>query len=127
MRIRLQDGLPYITASITYGGQSLQLENVLLDTGSVGTIFSTDRLLTMGLRYEPDDFVHRIRGIGGSEFVFTKRIDQLTVGDLQISDFEIEVGAMEYGFEIDGIIGMDCLTQVRAVIDLGQLEIQSTQ
>jgi hypothetical protein len=78
MRIRLQDGLPYITASITYQGHSLQLENVLLDTGSVGTIFSTDRLLEIGLRYESDDFVHRIRGVGGSEFVFTKPVFDTT-------------------------------------------------
>ena len=67
--------------------------------------------------------VHRIRGVGGTEFVFTKRVDRLSVGDLQVNDFQIEVGAMDYGFDIDGIIGMDFLTQVGAIIDLAKLEV----
>ena len=37
--------------------------------------------------------------------------------------FEVEIGAMAYGFEIAGIIGMDFLAGVGAVIDLAQLEI----
>ena len=123
MKIRLQDGLPYITASLTYRGQQLSFRNVLLDTGSAGAIFSTDRVLTIGLTYEPDDSIHRIRGVGGAEFVFAKRVDSLAVGKLQVNDFQIEVGAMDYGFDIDGIIGMDFLIQVGAIIDLAKLEI----
>ena len=126
MKIRLQDGLPYVTTSLTRRDQQLTLDNVLLDTGSVGTIFSTDKVLAVGLQYEADDIVHRIRGVGGAEFVFTKKVDLLSVGELQVADFEIEVGGMDYGFEIDGIIGMDFLTQVGAVIDLARLEIYQT-
>ncbi len=125
MKIRLQDGLPYVTASLTYQRQQLSFRNVLLDTGSAGAIFSTDRLLTIGLTYEPNDRVHRIRGVGGTEFVFTKRIDFLAVNELQANNFQIEVGAMDYGFDIDGIIGMDFLIQVGAVVDLAKLEIYS--
>lgn len=123
MKVQLRQGLPYITAKIEYEGRQLELSNVLLDTGSVGSIFSTDKLLTIGLHYEPDDLVHRIRGVGGAEFVFTKQIGCLALDELQVTNFEIEVGAMDYGFEIDGIIGMDFLTKVGAVIDLLHLEI----
>ena len=123
MKIRLRDGLPYVTASLTYQGQRLSFGNVLLDTGSAGAIFSTDRVLTIGLTYEPDDRVHRIRGVGGTEFVFTKRVDCLAVSELQVNDFQIEVGAMDYGFDIDGIIGMDFLIQDGAIIDLAKLEM----
>jgi predicted aspartyl protease len=123
MNIRLGDGLPYVMVSITHHGQQLSLENVLLDTGSVGTIFPTDKVLAIGLQYEADDTVRRIRGIGGAEFVFAKKVDRLSLGELQVNNFEVEVGAMDYGFEIDGILGMDFLTQVGAVIDLAKLEI----
>jgi len=123
MKIHLRDGLPYVTASLTYQGQQLSFKNVLLDTGSAGAIFSTDRVLTIGLMYEPDDRVQRIRGVGGTEFVFTKRVDSLAVGKLQVNNFQIEVGAMDYGFDIDGIIGMDFLIQVGAIIDLAKLEM----
>ena len=77
--------------------------------------------------YGANDPVHRIRGIGGSEFVFTKRLDQLAMGELHMLNFEVEIGAMSYGFEIDGIVEKDFLAGVAAVIDLGQLEVHQGQ
>jgi predicted aspartyl protease len=124
MKIGLAKGLPYIKASIEYRGRRLTLKNVLLDTGSASSVFSADKLLDIGLQYEPQDTIHRIRGVGGAEFVFTKTVDRLALGKLKAVDFEIEVGAMEYGFEIDGIVGMDFLAQVGALIDLARLEIR---
>lgn len=41
--------------------------------------------------------------------MFIKKIERLSSGALQIEDFEIEVGAMDYGIDIDGIIGIDFL------------------
>jgi hypothetical protein len=32
---------------------------------------------------------------------------------------------MEYGVELDGILGMDYLASVGAVIDLGQMELRA--
>ena len=123
MKIRVEDGLPYITASLTYRGQSLQIEKALLDTGSAGTVLSADRVLDIGLQYEMSDIVHRIRGVGGAEFVYSKQIDRFAVDDLEVREFEVEIGAMDYGFQIDGIVGLDFLLQVGASIDLAQLEI----
>ena len=124
MNIQVRDGLPYVTVTLLYGGQQLDLANVLLDTGSAGTLLAADQVLAVGLQYEVDDPVQRIRGIGGAEFVFVKRIDHLSVGELQVSDFEVEVGALDYAFDIDGIVGTDFLLQVGAVIDLSRLEIR---
>ncbi len=109
-----------MSMSLLFRGRQLDLKNVLLDTGSASSIFSADRLLDIDLRCEPTDILNRIRGVGGTEFVFSKTIDQLSLGDLTVADFEIEIGAMDYGFnfELDGIVGMDFLEQVGAVIDL---------
>lgn len=125
MKIRIKNGLPYVSATLAHRRQRVTLKNVLLDTGSAGTIFSTDKVATIGLTYEPDDFVHRIRGVGGSEFVFTKRVDELQMGGLKVSRFELEVGAMNYGFDMDGIIGLDFLTAVGALIDLDGMELRA--
>lgn len=124
MRIRIKNGLPYISATLEHRRQRVTLKNVLLDTGSAGTIFSTDKVAAIGLTYEPDDFVHRIRGVGGSEFVFTKRVDGLKVGSLQVAGFELEIGAMNYGFDMDGIVGLDFLTAVGAIIDLDEMKLR---
>jgi len=123
IRIQVRDGLPYVTVTLHYRGQQMDLANVLLDTGSAGTLFAADQVLAVGLQYEANDLVQRIRGVGGAEFVFLKRLDHLSVGELQVSDFDIEIGAVDYGFAIDGIIGTDFLLQVGALIDLSRLEI----
>ena len=124
MRIRLEDGLPFVSVTLRHGGHALEIENALLDTGSAGTLVSADRLLAIGLQYEPNDPIHRIRGVGGADFVFTKQVEVVSMGQLQVVDFAVEVGAMEYGFEIDAIVGMDFLVAVGAVIDLTSLEIR---
>lgn len=38
IKIKELSELPFIEATVTFGGQSLKLENVLIDTGSAGTI-----------------------------------------------------------------------------------------
>lgn len=123
MNLSIRYELPFVTITIRYKGRNLELDNVLLDTGSAGTLFHVERLMTIGLLMEPEDMIRRIRGVGGTEFVFSKRVDELSVGDLSVSHFDIEVGAMDYGFDLDGIIGLDFLRAVRAKIDLGALTI----
>lgn len=123
MNLSIRYEFPFVTVTIRYKGRNLELDNVLLDTGSAGTLFHVERLMTIGLLMEPEDMIRRIRGVGGTEFVFSKRVDELSVGDLSVSHFDIEVGAMDYGFDLDGIIGLDFLRAVRAKIDLGALTI----
>lgn len=121
--IRLAHGLLFASASLLYSGKQMVCRNVLIDTGSAGTVFSVERVLAVGIHPEPDDAIRELRGVGGTEFVFVKKIDKLGLGDFGISDFEIEIGAMDYGMEIDGIIGLDFLLKMKAKIDLEQLKI----
>ena len=123
MKLKLKNGLPFVSVELFYHGRSLCMDSVLVDTGSTGTIFSADQLSKVGIFLDVEDKLRRIIGVGGSEFVFTKLIQQLAMDDLIVKNFNIEVGEMNYGFEIDGIIGMDFLSQVNAVVDLAQLEI----
>ena len=50
-------------------------------------------------------------------------VARLAIGDRDVVDFDAEVGEMDYGFEIGGILGMDFLRAARAIIDLGELTI----
>ena len=124
MKIEIQDGLPFVTVTITQGKKQLRLENVLLDTGSTGSIFSSDRLEEAGIHPHDTAWIRRITGVGGDEFVVETAVDQVTVGELQVTDFIIEAGAMDYSFALDGIIGFDFLQQTGAMIDLDEMQIQ---
>ncbi|MFO7679586.1 MAG: retropepsin-like aspartic protease [Chloroflexota bacterium] len=124
MKIEVQGGLPFVTVEITQGDKQLQLENVLLDTGSAGSIFSSDRLKEAGIHPQETAWIRRITGVGGDEFVVETAVDSVKVGQLQVQDFIIEAGAMDYSFLLDGILGFDFLQATQAVIDLGMMEIR---
>ena len=124
MNIRLQAGLLYVPVHLIFRGKDLALDDVILDTGSAGSIFSADALLAVDLAPEPHDRLRRIRGVGGVEFVFTKILDKLEAAPLEARSFEVEVGALDYGFPVDGILGVDFLVQVGAVIDLASMELR---
>lgn len=121
IRIKEDFGLPFVEASITFRGKSIHLDNVLIDTGSAGSIFNVNKLETIDVKPEPEDVTRTIQGIGGLEFVYSKKMDQIIVNEeIKVNHFLIELGSMDYGIEIDGIIGYDFMRKVGLVIDLGQ-------
>lgn len=124
MQLTLKDDLPFVALTLTYKGATLVVPEVLVDTGSAGTILAADQVANIALLPEPGDLLHTVRGVGGSEAVFTRRVDCLQVDGHAVEHFEIEIGGMEYGFAISGILGMDYLTRVGAVINLKTLALE---
>lgn len=126
MEINISNGLPFVSLTMTYTGQQMELKQVLLDTGSYSTIISSDKLHEIGLTYEPNDKIRQIRGVGGTEFVFTKELEKIKVDNYVLSGFSVEVGSLDYGFELDGILGMDYLIRSRAIINFSCMELNIT-
>lgn len=126
MRLQLRDNLPFVSITVNHQGKKINIKNVLVDTGSGGTILAADVLSKIGIVPQADDTLHTIFGVGGNEVVFTRKIDELKVGTFTIKQFEIEIGGMDYGFNIQGILGMDFLISAGAKIDLEKLEIEFT-
>ena len=124
--IVLRQRLPFTTLSLTYNGMTLTLENVLLDTGSASTIIATDSVASIGLKPFPDDPIHEVFGVGGSEAVVEKIVPVIRIDGSTLRDFTIELGGMDYGFALDGIAGLDLLLAVHANIDLDALELYAT-
>lgn len=123
MQLHLKHDLPFTAVEVVYQGTSIEIQNVLVDTGSASTIFSVDALAALNVAPLPSDTLHMIRGVGGTEVVFMRRMDEVRLGDKRLGEVEVEVGGMDYGFEISGILGMDLLLAAGAVIDLPQLQL----
>jgi len=123
MRLILRDSLPWITLVIEDAGKRIEVPDVLVDTGSAITLISADVAAQVGIHPSPSDKLYFIRGVGGHEVVYARKIDGIGIGQPQVADFQVEIGGMDYGFPIHGILGMDFLRATAARIDLGQLEI----
>lgn len=124
MQLTLKDELPFTTLKIAYQGAEIEVADVLVDTGSASTILSADIMAQIGITPEPTDMLHTVRGIGGTEVVFTRQVDHLQIDQQRLSQFQIEIGGMDYGFGISGILGMDFLVQAGAIIHLRDLELE---
>jgi predicted aspartyl protease len=123
MHLQVKGDLPFITLIVAYQGSTVEISNVLVDTGSATSILSADQVSKIHLIPAPEDILYTIRGVGGSEVVFSRQVDYLQVGEQQVANFQIEVGGMDDGFDIDGILGMDFFTRAGAVIDLNKFEL----
>lgn len=124
--ISINHGLPFITVTLRANNQQLRVDNVLLDTGSAASVFKTDDLESIGVFVAATDRVRFMHGIGGREAVVEKTIEGLEIGNLTVSSFSIQLGALDYGFELNGILGMDFLRLSGAIVNLRTLVIEGS-
>ncbi|MNI02558.1 hypothetical protein D3C73_554400 [compost metagenome] len=125
MKIHLQHGLPFVSVTVVFRGNELRMDNVLLDTGSASTLFNADLVRGIGVIPEGNDVVDTIRGVGGIEYVYTKSLDAIHFDNFNIEEFQVEIGSMDYGMEIDGIIGFDFMLAAGLVIDTKLMTVKS--
>ena len=69
MKLTLIDNLPFVTVALTYRGKTIQIDSVLIDTGSVTTILSADDVASIDIYPPQDDNLYTIRGVGGNDAV----------------------------------------------------------
>ncbi len=124
MKLQVDRGLLLTQLEIHHNNKVLMLERVLLDTGSATTLLSAEKLLEIGVTYDLEDSLSTMRGIGGSETVFGKTLQEIRIEAQAVEGFKVQVGSMDYGFVLDGILGLDFLMAVGAVIDLHNLEMR---
>lgn len=124
MKIRVLNDLPIVSANIEVAGKYAVFRSALLDTGSFGSLFRIDILAEAGIQITDTAQLSKIYGVGGYENVLTLQIDKLQVGELEITNPFIQTGAMNYGIDIDAIIGFDFFKTSRAVVDFDRFELR---
>jgi len=122
-KLFVDNGLLLTDMELTFRGGQLILQRVLVDTGSGSTIISTDLAEKIGIIAEENDMIYRISGVGGSEFVFSKAVNSIKIGNMEVQSFTLEVGAMNHDFNLDGIIGLDLLQEIKAIINIDMLTL----
>lgn len=123
MRLVIKSGLPFISIIVAYRDQQITVHDILIDTDSASTILAAGIAAKIGIVPEHDDVLRTIRGVGGTEVVFVRQVNYVQIDEAQLKQYPIEIGGMDYGFAINGILGMDFLTQTGAIINLHTSEV----
>ena len=97
------------------------------DIMGMGLEFGTHALERMEERGVSREMVFDILGDADTIITAADEHDNthyVKVEELWADDFEIEVGAMNYGFDLDGILGVNFLIRAGAVVDLTRTEVR---
>ncbi|MFZ3132431.1 MAG: retropepsin-like aspartic protease [Desulfosporosinus sp.] len=124
MKIEFRDGLLFTSFQISFRGSSKVIENIVIDTGAAESIISPDAVEDIGIFAEPEDSVNSFYGIGGSlHNFFSKNVEDINLGSYSMSDTKMDFGVIDPKGDINGLLGLDLLTKIGAVIDLKSLSL----
>lgn len=122
MNTEYRDGLLFTEMSLKWLGKTVNIDNVVIDTGASHSLISSDVAEFIGILYANGDKIVSMYGIGGQEFAFRKKIDGVFLGRKFTEGIELDFGYLgDDG--INGLIGLDLLMASKAIIDLNKLEI----
>jgi hypothetical protein len=119
----VRDGIPFTSVTVTVGRNSAHFLNVVIDTGSAGSMFNVDILADSSIALDGTEIIDRVRGVGGQEHILYKWVDDVQIGGISVGRFQIQTGNVNYGWGIDGILGFDVLSALGVTIDLVQMAI----
>ena len=124
MNIRFQDGLLFTSIQIFFRGSTKVIENIVIDTGSAETIISPDAVEDIGIFAEMDDSVNSFYGVGGGlHNFFSKKVEKIKLGHVSLKEVKLDFGVIDPKGNINGLLGLDLLMMLGAVIDLKRLSL----
>jgi predicted aspartyl protease len=121
VKIENIDQLISVPLTIKYKDKEIKIERMIIDTGAAHTIISSDVVDEIGIFFEDGDEIVSYFGIGGEEFSFRKKVQQLEIGTYKTDNSQIDFGILPR--QINGLIGLDILSKGKFIIDLKQMEL----
>lgn len=124
MNMKFQDGLLFTSIQISFRGKTKIIKNIVIDTGTAETLISPDAVEDIGIFAELEDSVNSFYGVGGSlHNFFSKNVKQVKLGEDSLEDVKIDFGVIDPNGTINGLLGLDLLIKLGAVIDLKKLSL----
>jgi len=124
MNMKFQDGLLYTSIQISFRGRTKVIENIVIDTGAAETIISPDAVEDIGIFAELEDSVNSFYGVGGSlHNFFSKNVEKVKLGEVSLEEVKMDFGVIDPKGTINGLLGLDLLMKLGAVIDLKRLSL----
>ena len=109
MNFELKHGLIWITFELIYEGNSVVIDNCIVDTGSAATAIDID---LVNFNYGKSAIVKRLFGIGGgTQEVVSQNVGKVIIGGKELNNIEIEFGDIHAELGINGFVGNDILSR----------------
>jgi len=125
MKVEFRDGLIYTSIEISFRGISKVINNIVIDTGAAESLISPDIVEDIGIIAEHSDIVNSFYGVGGSlHNFFSKKIGEVVIGDVNIGETKMDFGVIDPRGRINGLLGLDLLMKIGAIIDLKEMSIE---
>jgi aspartyl protease family protein len=111
-------GILLITKAAIAGPDSVKILSLLIDTGSSYTIIPVEVLESCGC--SPAGSQKHLRIVTGSGYIIAPavRLDWISTFGEKMEKFDVVAHTLPFGGPIDGLLGMDILTRIKARIDL---------
>lgn len=124
MKIRIENGLPIVSLRIEYQDKKIELNNVLIDTGSSNTIIDADLAGDVGIEIDPfKGEAKRMYGVGGeSELCYEQPVSRLIIDSKE--DFRLQLGITRETYGFDAILGSDYFIAQKSIIDYKSYSIK---
>ncbi len=121
--LEFKNGLLFAKICITHNNKKVLIKDVIIDTGSSNTILLIDYLNKLEIGLKNDDRLVVMYGIGGAAETpaVRKKIDGISIGDINLKNMFIDFGAIDPKGRINGLIGMDFLHLGKVVIDTADM------
>lgn len=122
IQLRNQYSLLLCSLNIEINDNTIYLRNVLIDTGSATTLINSNYISLDGT-----ESIRKAYGVGGYETILKKKVLSLKINDLSLYNFDISVGTMDYGINLDCILGLDILKLLNAKINITDMTLFLTK
>jgi len=124
VNLTFKHGLLYAEVELENRGKKVLIKDVIVDTGAAHSIFLADYLNDLDIDIEENEELVVTYGYGGyANSSLRKRIEKISMGNIQLKDFKIDFGEIDPDERINGLLGLDFLKSAKVLIDLDELKI----
>jgi predicted aspartyl protease len=123
MEVKYKNGLIYTSLEITFEGKTKTIDDIIIDTGAAHSIISPEMVADLGINALLEDELITMYGIGGEQYAYRKKVDNIKFGNLNIQGYKLDFGYIDEKGKINGLFGIDLLMKLGLIIDLQKLSI----